>query len=101
VPAPSLLTLFAHPYLRIRKCALRGCVNAKFPWKHRLTPGGIWSQLKMMTTADAFSITLIYSIQIDGSDTREGILQDFNGPFCLNLLGKPLKGFGAVTGNLT
>lgn len=50
-----------------------------------------------MKTAGDISFSLINSIQIDGSDAREGILNDFKGRFRLNLLGKPLKGFGAVT----
>lgn len=31
-----------------------------------------------------------------GSNAREGIVGDFNGPVGLNLLGKPLKGFGST-----
>jgi hypothetical protein len=34
-----------------------------------------------------------------GSNAREGIVGDFNGLVGLNLLGKPLKGFGAEPRN--
>jgi len=70
--------------MRERKCSGK-------PW---ITYGDISAILEMMTTAGDFSFSLIYSIQIDGSDAREGILSDSNALFCLNLLGKPLKGFG-------
>ena len=55
----------------------------------------------MMTTSGDISFSLIYSIQIDGSDARERILEDFNGLIRLNLLGKLLKAFGIPTPKLT
>lgn len=73
----------------------------KYSGRLWIASGDISAILEMMTPAGDFSFSLIYSIQFDGSDAREGSLTDSNGRYPLNLLGKPLKRFGVVTGNLT
>jgi hypothetical protein len=52
--------------------------------------------LQMMTTAGDFSFSLIYSVQNDGSDARQGIVADSSCLTFLNQLGKFLKGFGIL-----
>jgi hypothetical protein len=101
VPAPPLLALSSEPQMRNTPMRFVRMRKRKCSGKLWITSRDISALPEMMTTAGELSISLIYSKQIDGSNAREGILQDFNGLFCLNPLGKPLKRFGAVTGNLT
>ncbi len=101
MPAPPFWALSSEPQMRNTPMRFARMRKRKYSGKLWTTSGDISAILKMMTTAGAFSFSLIYSIQIDGSDAREGILSDSNALSCLNLLGKPFKRFGTVSGNLT